>query len=88
MDYFIVAMAKNKEKEFKGSQFRWSNPMHSMLLDILEDKAMKGNKSLNTFKPESFVRVAKEISKRFEVVCQPEHVMNHFQTIKTTWKTI
>jgi hypothetical protein len=44
-------MAKNKEKEGKGSQFRWSNPIHSMLLDILEDEATKGNKPSNTFKP-------------------------------------
>ena len=81
-------MAKNKEKEFKGSQFKWSNPMHSMLLDILKDEAKKGNKPSNTFKPLSFARVAKEISEKFEVACQPEYAENRLRTIKSTWKTI
>ena len=62
--------------------------MHSMLLDILEDEAMKRNKPSNTFKPQSFARVAKEISEKFEVACQLEHAANRLQTIKTTWKTI
>ena len=62
--------------------------MNVMLLDILEDETLKGNKPLNTFKPQSFARVAKEISKKFEVTCLPEHASNRFRTIKTTWKTI
>uniref|UniRef100_A0A2N9IX83 Uncharacterized protein n=1 Tax=Fagus sylvatica TaxID=28930 RepID=A0A2N9IX83_FAGSY len=66
-------MAKNKEKEGKGSQFRWSTPMNVMLLDILEDEALKGNKPSNTFKPQSFARVAKEISEKFEITCLPDH---------------
>ncbi len=69
-------MAKNKEKEGKGSQFRWSTPMNVMLLNILEDEALKGNKPSNTFKPQSFARVAKKISKKFEVTCLPEHASN------------
>uniref|UniRef100_A0A2N9HM00 DDE Tnp4 domain-containing protein n=1 Tax=Fagus sylvatica TaxID=28930 RepID=A0A2N9HM00_FAGSY len=81
-------MAKNKEKEGKGSQFRWSTPMHVMLLDILEEEALKGNKPSNTFKPQSFARVAKEISERFGVTCIPDHVSNRLRTIRTTWKTI
>uniref|UniRef100_A0A2N9HVQ3 Myb/SANT-like domain-containing protein n=1 Tax=Fagus sylvatica TaxID=28930 RepID=A0A2N9HVQ3_FAGSY len=81
-------MAKNKEKEGKGSQFRWSTPMNVMLLDILEDEALKGNKPSNTFKPQSFARVAKEISEKFEITCLPDHVSNRLRTIKTTWKTI
>jgi hypothetical protein len=44
-------MSKNTQKEGKGTQFRWSNPTHAMLLDILEDEALKGNKPSNTFKP-------------------------------------
>uniref|UniRef100_A0A2N9E4W6 DDE Tnp4 domain-containing protein n=1 Tax=Fagus sylvatica TaxID=28930 RepID=A0A2N9E4W6_FAGSY len=88
LDYFIVAMAKNTQKEGKGTQFKWSNPMHAMLLDILEDEALKGNKPSNTFKPRSFARVAKEISEKFEVTCLPEHASNRLRTIKTTWKTI
>jgi hypothetical protein len=62
--------------------------MHSMLLDILEDETMKRNKPSNTFKPQSFARVAKEISEQFEVACQPAHAANRLRTIKTTWKTI
>ena len=81
-------MAKNKEKEGKGSQFRWSTPMNVMLLDILEDEALKGNKPSNTFKPQSFARVTKEISEKFEITCLPDHVSNRLRTIKTTWKTI
>uniref|UniRef100_A0A2N9GSH5 DDE Tnp4 domain-containing protein n=1 Tax=Fagus sylvatica TaxID=28930 RepID=A0A2N9GSH5_FAGSY len=81
-------MAKNKEKEGKGCQFRWSTPMHVMLLDILEEEALKGNKPSNTFKPQSFARVAKEISERFGVTCIPDHVSNRLRTIRTTWKTI
>uniref|UniRef100_A0A2N9HZJ8 DDE Tnp4 domain-containing protein n=1 Tax=Fagus sylvatica TaxID=28930 RepID=A0A2N9HZJ8_FAGSY len=69
-------MAKNKEKEGKGSQFRWSTPMHVMLLDILEDEALKGNKPSNTFKPQSFARVAKEISEKFEAHPTHEQYLN------------
>jgi hypothetical protein len=43
--------------------------MHFMLLDILEDEVMKGNKPSNTFKLQSLARVAKEISEKFEVAC-------------------
>jgi hypothetical protein len=62
--------------------------MYVMLLDILEDEALKGNKPSNTFKPQSFARVAKEISEKFEVTCLPEHASNCLRTIKTTWKII
>ena len=57
-----------------------------MLLDILEDGALKGNKPSNTFKPQSFARVAKEISKKFEVTCLLEHTSNRLRTIQITLK--
>ena len=66
---FYCSNGKNKEKEGKSCQFRWSYLMHFMLLDILEDEVMKGNKPSNTFKLQSFARVAKEISEKFEVAC-------------------
>jgi hypothetical protein len=41
-----------------------------MLLDILAEEALKGNKLSSTFKAESFVKVAIEISQKFNVQCE------------------
>lgn len=69
---------KGSEKEGKGKNFRWSKPMQSLLLEILADEATKGNKPSNTFRPGSFARVAKEITKKYEVECQSKHVVNRY----------
>jgi hypothetical protein len=45
---------KNDTQEEKDSKnFRWSQPMDHMLLEILDDEALQGNKPFNTFKPSS-----------------------------------
>jgi hypothetical protein len=41
--------------------------MSHMLLEILVEKALKGNESSPTFKAESFVIVAKTISQNFNM---------------------
>jgi hypothetical protein len=38
-----------------------------MLLEILAEEALKGSKPFFTFKAESFVKVATEISQKFNV---------------------
>nr|POE70744.1 hypothetical protein CFP56_36530 [Quercus suber] len=44
-------MSKEKGKEKVSSkQFRWLPPMHTAMLTLLAEEAMKGNKPLNTFK--------------------------------------
>jgi hypothetical protein len=53
-----------------------------MLLEILAEKSLKGNKPSSTFRAESFVKVATEISKKFNVQCEPKHVNNHLKTVK------
>jgi hypothetical protein len=55
----IVAMGKNNDKDTTKKQFRWSKPMHTLLLEILADETAKGNKPSNTFKLASFALVAK-----------------------------
>jgi hypothetical protein len=56
--------------------------MSHILLEILAEEALKGNKPSSTFKAESFVKVASEISQKFNVQCEPKHVDNHFKTVK------
>jgi len=56
--------------------------MSYMLLEILVDEALKGNKPSSTFKAESFVKVAIEISQNFNVQCKLKHVDNHLKTVK------
>ncbi|KAB1223026.1 hypothetical protein CJ030_MR2G020056 [Morella rubra] len=62
--------------------------MSRNLLEILADEAMKGNKPSNTFRAFLFTRVAREISEKFGIDCQPKHVDNHLRTVKTTWSII
>jgi hypothetical protein len=53
-----------------------------MLLEILVEEALKGNKPSSTFKAESFVKVVIEISQNFNVQCKLKHVDNHLKTVK------
>jgi hypothetical protein len=55
-----MSIAKNKK--CKGKHFTWFKPMSHMLLKILVEEALKGNKPSSTFKAESFVKVTIEIS--------------------------
>ena len=59
-----------------------------MLLEILAEEALKGSKPSSTFKAESFVKVATEISQKFNVQCEPKHVDNHLKTVKKEWGII
>jgi predicted nucleic acid-binding protein len=53
-----------------------------MLLEILVEEALKGSKPSSTFKAESFIKVAIEISQKFNVQCKPKHVENHLKIVK------
>ena len=53
-----------------------------MLLQILVDEALKGNKPSSTFKAESFAKVATKISQQFNVPYEQKHVENHLKTMK------
>ncbi|XP_050252990.1 TMV resistance protein N-like isoform X2 [Quercus robur] len=83
-----VAKTKDGKKEIKGEQFRWSKPMQCLLLEILANDATKGNKPSNTFMPRSLARAAQEISGKFGVECQLNHVENCLRTIESIWSTI
>ena len=80
-------MSKGKEK-VGTKHFRWLPPMHTTMLTLLAEEAVKGNKPLNTFKAGSFVSVAKEISAQFGVKCHPLYVENRMHTFKSMWSTI
>ena len=56
--------------------------MSHMLLEILTEEALKGNKPSSTFRVESFIKVAIEISQKFNVQCEPKHVDNHLKIMK------
>ena len=59
-------MSKEKEEEKVGfKQFRCLPPMHTTMLSLLAEEAIKGNKPSNTFKASSFATVAKAISAQF-----------------------
>ncbi|KAL4650310.1 hypothetical protein ACB092_01G078100 [Castanea dentata] len=63
-------------------------PMHTTMLIVLAEEAVKGNKPSNTFKSGSFATVAKEISDQFGVKCHPSYVENRMCTLRTMWSTI
>jgi hypothetical protein len=65
--FVIVSMGKGEDKGVVNKQFRWSKPMHNLLLEIFIDEAIKGNKPSNTFKPMSFALVTSSISEKFRV---------------------
>ena len=62
--------------------------MHFTMLTLLAEKAMKGNKSSNTFKAGSFATIAKAISAQFVVEWYPSFVENQLHTLRTMWSTI
>uniref|UniRef100_A0A2K1XCF9 Myb/SANT-like domain-containing protein n=1 Tax=Populus trichocarpa TaxID=3694 RepID=A0A2K1XCF9_POPTR len=81
-------MSSTQNVKCKGKHFTWSKPMSHMLLEILAEEALKGSKPSSTFKAESFVKVATEISQKFNVQCEPKHVDNHLKTVKKEWGII
>jgi len=81
-------MSTVKNEKCKGKHFTWSKLVSHMLLEILVEEALKGNKSSSTFKAESFLKVAIEISQKFNVQCEPKHVDNHLKTVKKEWGII
>lgn len=62
--------------------------MHTTMLTLLAEMAMKGNKPSNTFKVGSFATLAKAISEKFEVECYPIFVENWLWTLRTMRSTI
>ena len=55
-------MSKEKEKENVGSKkFRWLPPMYTIMVTLLVEEAMKGNKFSTSFKVGSFPTIAKAI---------------------------
>ena len=81
-------MSSTQNVKCKGKHFTWSKPLSHILLEILAEEALKGNKLSSTFKAESFVKVASEISQKFNLQCEPKHVDNHFKTVKKEWGII
>ena len=53
--------------------------MSHMLLEILAEEALKGNKPYSTFRADSFVKVAIKINQKFNLQCEPKHVDNHLK---------
>ena len=84
-----MSKEKEKEKEKVGSkQFRWLPPMHTTMLTLLAEEAMKGNKPSNTFMASFFATVVKVISAQFGLECYPSFVENWLRTLRTMWSTI
>ena len=89
IQFLYVAMLKEKKNEKAGSkQFRWLPPVHTTMLILLAEEAMKGNKPSNIFKAGSFATAAKAISTQFGVECYPSFVENQLHTLRTMWSTI
>ena len=61
--------------------------MQNLLLEILADKALHGNKYFNIFKHASNAKVAKTITEKFMTECTPKQVEHRFKTLKTNWNT-
>ena len=87
--FLYVAISKEKKKDKVGSkQFRWLPPIHTTMLTLLTEEAMKGNKPSNTLKAGYFATIAKAISAQFGVKCYPLFVKNRLRTLRTMWSTI
>ncbi|KAL9333108.1 hypothetical protein Peur_073247 [Populus x canadensis] len=50
-------MSTTQNEKCKDKHFIWSKPMSHMLLEILVEEALKGNKPSSTFRAESFVKM-------------------------------
>jgi hypothetical protein len=48
-------MSTTKNEKYKGKHFTRSKPMSYMLLEILADETLKGNKSSSTFKVDNLL---------------------------------
>ena len=81
-------MLKGKEKVGGTKHFRWLPPMHTTMLTLPAEEAVKDNKPSNTFKADSFALVAKEISAEFGVKCHPSYVENRLRILRSMWKEI
>ena len=76
-----------KVKDTK-TNFKCSQPMQNLLLEILANEALLGNKQSNTFKHALYAKVAEAITEKFMSECTPKHVGHHFKTLKTNWNTV
>ena len=76
-----------KDKDVK-TDFRWSQLMQNLLLEILANEALNGNKQSNTFKHALYAKVVVAISEKFVTKCTPKHVEHRFKTLKTNWNII
>ena len=86
----IATGNKNNTQKVKDTKtnFRWSQPMQNLLLEILIDEALHGNKQSHTFKHASYAKVAEAITEKFMTECTPKHVEHRFKILKTNWNTI
>ena len=62
--------------------------MQNLLLEILIDEALHGNKQSHTFKHASYAKVAEAITEKFMTKCTPKHVEHRFKILKANWNTI
>ena len=83
-----MGVKKDIQKEKDVKNFRWSEPMENLLLEILADEALQGNKSSNIFKLSSYRKVVEAINEKFGIDCSQKNVENHFRTLKGNWNTI
>ena len=70
------------------TNFKWLQPIQNLLLEILADEALHGNKQSNTFKHAPYAKVTEAITEKFMIECTPKHVEHRFKTLKTNWNTI
>ena len=62
--------------------------MSEVMLAVLAEEALKGNKPSSTFKPESLARVVQAMKDTFNLDCTADHVLSHLKTVKNNWKII
>ena len=86
----IATGNKNNTQKVKNTKtnFKWSQPMQNLLLEILIDEALHGNKQSHTFKHASYAKVAEAITEKFMTECTPKYVEHRFKILKTNWNTI
>uniref|UniRef100_A0A2N9FNQ3 EF-hand domain-containing protein n=1 Tax=Fagus sylvatica TaxID=28930 RepID=A0A2N9FNQ3_FAGSY len=83
-----MGVKKDTQKEKDVKNFRWSQPMENLLLEILANEALQGNKPSNIFKPSLYRKVVEAINEKFWVDCSQKNVENRFRTVKGNWNTM
>ncbi|PIA40920.1 hypothetical protein AQUCO_02300003v1 [Aquilegia coerulea] len=79
-----------KSKNSKGKQFRWSQEKDKVMIQILLEEHIDGQKTENGFSSTTYQKVCKALNEAqnldMEMDATIEHVRNRYRTFKSTYR--